>query len=132
MIICDRCKKVPAKGKHEPFLYELVGSKMEETKVGKRGAAVGREIVKIPMHLCDTCITAFNRELGAFIVGIRDNEPVEFENDTSRPVGLTERDFGRGVEGVGVDPKAVERMNRDRGTDDPNLLANKDFVSPVK
>jgi hypothetical protein len=111
MIVCDRCKKIPSKGKNEPFLYELTGSKMEETKTGKGRPAAGREIVKIPMHLCDGCITAFNRGLGAFIVSVRDNEPAEFENDLSQPVGITERDFG---------------------TNDPTLMANEGFVSHTK
>lgn len=94
MIICDRCKKVPKGTKNQPFLYELTGTKMEETKTGKRGTATGREIVKIPMHLCDPCITEFNKSLGHFIGGVRDNEPVEFDNDPTQPVGITERGFG--------------------------------------
>jgi hypothetical protein len=98
MIVCDRCKKLPKGGKNEPFLYEITGSKMEETKVGKKGTAASREIVKIVMHLCDACITVFNRDLGSFIVSVRDNEPAEFDNDPSRPVGLTERDFGERVQ----------------------------------
>lgn len=98
MIVCDRCKRLPKSGKHEPLLYEITGSKMEETKIGKKGTAASREIVKIVMHLCDSCITTFNRDLDSFIVSVRDNEPAEFDNDPAKPVGLTERDFGHNAE----------------------------------
>jgi hypothetical protein len=124
MIVCDRCKKIPSKaGKNEPFLYELTGTKVEETRVGKKGAAAGREIVKITMHLCEGCITSFNRDLGYFISGIRENETVEIDNNPARPVGMTERDFGH-------DEHNAE--NRTRGEDDPTLMANEQFVSRTK
>lgn len=82
MIICDRCKKIPRGGKSEPFLYEIVGTKMEETKTGKRGTASGREIVKIAMHLCDHCISMFNRDLGFFCHSIRNDEFEEMNRST--------------------------------------------------
>jgi hypothetical protein len=127
MIVCDVCKKIPKGGKNEPFLYEITGSKMEETKVGKKGAAAGREIVKIPMHLCDGCITVVNRNLGRLVSSMQENEPTEFEHDPSKPVGITEREFAHTAEQA-----QANVANRVRGEDDPSLMANRDFVSPVK
>jgi hypothetical protein len=78
------------------------------------------------MHLCDGCITVVNRNLGRLVSSMQENEPAEFEHDPSKPVGITEREFARTAEQAKRTSPTVFAGN------DPSLMANRDFVSPVK
>lgn len=76
LIVCDLCKRIPMQGKHEPFLYEIVTLKAEDTKTGRKGVAAGREIIRIQLHLCDACISTLNADLGRFIQSKKDTPPM--------------------------------------------------------
>jgi hypothetical protein len=63
MRICDRCKNLKAKC----FEVHNRVSKVEE----KKGRSSEREIVDIPLDLCDPCLTEWNKEVGYLITRIR-------------------------------------------------------------
>jgi len=67
MIVCDVCKNIKSK---PVFDVNLTVVKAEEHK----GKLRDREIVKIPFHLCDKCISNFNSRLGMFVRSVRDED----------------------------------------------------------
>lgn len=76
MNVCDHCKRLPiGKNRHDaaPIEYSIIGVKTQDpTKSGGKSRATEKEVVRIPLSLCDPCITIFNRKLGYFIHGIRE------------------------------------------------------------
>ena len=85
MIICDICQNTDIR-KYKPFEYHVICVKQEE----KNKRTVGREVIKIEMHLCEKCISEFNNRLGNFIHQLRINESVDVPANLDRPVGVSE------------------------------------------
>lgn len=123
MIVCDCCKLTPIgknRSKAKPFDYQIVGTKVEDPSTKSAAKkAVAREVVKIDLHLCDDCITIFNQRLGAFIHAMKTNEPMDLENDLSRPVGVTEHAEvdSRAVVGPGPTPESRAAFDEKRALD---------------
>jgi len=80
MNVCDHCQRIP-KGKdanRKPFVYTLLGLKDE------------REIVRIELHICDICLTDFNKKLGQFVHAMKLNEDLTIQSNPDLPVGVME------------------------------------------
>ncbi len=67
MIVCDNCKKVGLTA----FSCYVTLVKQEER--GKKDQ--DREIKRLPIDLCESCITAMIPQIGSFILNIRTRNP---------------------------------------------------------
>ncbi len=74
MLVCDCCHSTDQK-KRKAFEISLTTIKDEE----KSKKIVPREMLRIPMHLCDKCIDHFHSRLGVMIATMRNSPPCEVE-----------------------------------------------------
>jgi hypothetical protein len=71
MKVCDICKRVDHK-KHRPQEVNVAVIKQEE----RSKKLVPREMVTIPVDLCESCISDFLSRLGSWIQKIREEVPL--------------------------------------------------------
>lgn len=76
MQVCDNCHKVPSASNRgrAPFDVDICVVK-HDMKGGKNSRKeIPREIIRISVHICDHCLSEFNKKLGKFVHAMRMNE----------------------------------------------------------
>ena len=69
MIVCDNCKKIGT------IAFPCFVALLKQEEKGKKDT--DREVKRIPIDLCESCITAMIPQIGSFILNVRTRTPQE-------------------------------------------------------